>query len=193
MSGAVKYWWLTFIAGLAVFIVGLLAFIFPAASYVTFAILFGYLILWTGILYTFFAVSNRRQLMGWGWYLTGGILEIVFALFLLFRWDLAMISLPVFLGVWLMFRGAGAIATAGDLKNFGVAGMGWSIVAGIFMIICSILILWNPVSFGLTFTVVYIGLGLLVMGLQMMLFSWQLRKMHLHFKNTHTNGFVREE
>lgn len=185
MTSSIKYWWLLLIAGVGVAIIGILAFIYPAASYVTFSIMFGILILCMGVLYSIFAISNRKNMVGWGWYLAGGILEIIFALFLLLRWDAAMVSLPIFLGAWLMFRGITAIAAASELQSWGVKGMGWSIVAGILLIVCSIIILWNPMTVGASFAVIFIGLGLLVMGVQLILFSIQLQKIHAHFKDIH--------
>lgn len=183
LAQAVKYWWLLLIAGVAMIVLGVLAFVYPAATYVTFSMLFGIFILSIGILDIAFAVSNRDRIVGWGWFLAIAIIETLFGIFLLFNFQAALISIPIFLGVWLMFRGIGAISSASDLHRMGVKGMGWNIAAGILLIICSFIVLWNPFAVGMPVTVIFLGIGFLLMGIQAIIFSFQMQKIHHYFKD----------
>ena len=47
---AVRYWWLLLIIGIALFAVGVLIFVYPAQSYLGMSLVFGWLMLISGIL-----------------------------------------------------------------------------------------------------------------------------------------------
>ena len=47
---AVRYWWLLLIVGIALFAVGVLTFVYPAQSYLGMSLIFGWLMLVSGIL-----------------------------------------------------------------------------------------------------------------------------------------------
>ena len=47
---AVRYWWLLLIIGIALFVVGILVFVYPTQSYLGMSLLFGWLMLISGIL-----------------------------------------------------------------------------------------------------------------------------------------------
>ena len=102
---AVRYWWLLLLAGIALFVVGMLIFVFPARSYVGMSMLFGWVILLTGILEVLLSTANRHFITGRGWMLAGGVIEIVLGVILILNVGLSAATLPLFLGFWLMMRG----------------------------------------------------------------------------------------
>ena len=46
---AVKYWWLLLLTGIALLVIGIVVFAFPAQSYIGMSLMFGWLILLSGI------------------------------------------------------------------------------------------------------------------------------------------------
>ena len=55
---AVRYWWLMLLIGIALFVLGILVFVYPAQSYVSMAVLFGWVILAAGILEVVLSASS---------------------------------------------------------------------------------------------------------------------------------------
>ena len=106
----VKHWWLFLLTGILLIVGSIWVFLTPVESYVNLAWIFSILVLVTGISYVIFSISNRKKLEDWGWYLAGGIFEIVMGIILVSYPDLTIIMLPLFVGFWLMFRGAQIIA-----------------------------------------------------------------------------------
>ena len=74
---AVHYWWLLLLTGLVLFLLGIATFLFPEQSYIGMSILFGWVILITGILEVVLSSANRHFVTGRGWMLAGGVIEIV--------------------------------------------------------------------------------------------------------------------
>lgn len=175
---AVRYWWLLLIVGIALFVVGILIFVYPAQSYIGMAVLFGWVMLVTGILEVVLSAANRHFVTGRGWMLAGGIIEIILGIILIFNVSLSAATLPIFLGFWLMFRGFSAIGLGGDMSAMEIAGSGWTVFTGILLLLCSLWILFQPLVFGTTAVIVWVGISLLVAGIAAFSLSLQLHKAH---------------
>lgn len=175
---AVRYWWLMLIIGIALFVVGILVFVYPAQSYLGMAVVFGWLMLLSGILEVVLASVNRHFVTGRGWMLAGGIIEIVLGIILIFNVALSAATLPIFLGFWLMLRGFSAIGLGGDMSAMQIAGSGWTIFTGILLVLCSLWILFQPLVFGTTAVVVWVGISLLFAGAAASSLAFQLQRAH---------------
>ncbi len=135
---AVRYWWLLLIIGIALFVVGILVFVYPTQSYLGMSLLFGWLMLISGILEVVLSSVNKHFITGRGWMLAGGIIEIVLGIILIFNVALSAATLPIFLGFWLMLRAFGAIGLGSDMGAMQIAGSGWTIFSGILLLLCSL-------------------------------------------------------
>lgn len=175
---AVRYWWLLLVGGVILFLIGVVVFAFPVQSYVDMAVLFGWLMLLTGVVETIVAVRNTHYVTGRGWMLAWGVIEIVLGLILVFNVALSSATLPVVLGFWLLMRGFSAVGLGGDMRAVGIRGAGWTILCGILLLLCALGILFQPLVFGSTAVVVWVGLSLLLAGASAALLGLQLRTAH---------------
>ena len=175
---AVRYWWLLLLIGLALLVLGILVFVYPAQSYASLAVIFGWVILASGILEVVLSASNDHFVTGRGWMLAGGIIQIILGLILVFNVALSAVTLPIVLGFWLLFRAFSTIGLGGDMRAMGVAGAGWTIAGGVVMMLCALWMLFRPLVFGTAFVVAWLGIGLLVAGASAMALSFQLRNSH---------------
>lgn len=175
---AVRYWWLVLAGGVILFLIGVVVFAFPVQSYVGMAVLFGWLMLLTGVVETIVAVRNTHYVTGRGWMLAWGVIEIVLGLILVFNVALSSATLPVVLGFWLLMRGFSAVGLGGDMRAVGIRGAGWTILCGILLLLCALGILFQPLVFGSTAVVVWVGLSLLLAGASAALLGLQLRTAH---------------
>ncbi len=175
---AVRYWWLMLLIGIALFVLGILVFVYPAQSYVSMAVLFGWVILAAGILEVVLSASSDHFVTGRGWMLAGGVIQIILGLILVFNVALSAVTLPIVLGVWLLFRGFSTIGLGGDMRAMGISGAGWTIVGGVLLLLCALWMLFQPLVFGTAFVVVWLGVALLFAGVSAMALSFQLRTAH---------------
>ena len=161
---AVKNWWMSLLLGLLYIAVALCLLFAPVSSYVALSVIFSISILVSGILEIFFAVGNKKIINSWGWYLAGGIIDLLIGIYLVFYPLVSMELIPFIVAFWLMFRGFSATGYSMDLKRYGTRNWGWYMVFGILAILCSIGVIWQP-ALG-AFTLVYmIAYALLIIGI----------------------------
>ena len=186
---AVRYWWLLLIIGIALFAVGVLIFVYPAQSYLGMSLVFGWLMLISGILEVVLSSANKHFITGRGWMMAGGIIEIILGIILIFNVGLSAATLPIFLGFWLMMRGFSAIGLGGDMSALEIAGSGWTIFTGVLLLLCSLWILFQPLVsgavrrriplvIGTTAVIVWVGITLLLAGITAFSLALQLRNAH---------------
>jgi len=172
---AIKHWWLILILGIFLVLGGIWVIQTPLQSYLALSILFIVLLLVNGTFQIIFSLSNRRELPGWGWYLSGGILEFLIGVYLLSYPAISMTVLPFVVGFWLIFRGISVIAYSTELKAGGVRGWGWLMVFGILLTIFSFLIIMNPVI-GAVYLVIWTAFSLIFMGISYIMLAFKLKK-----------------
>jgi uncharacterized membrane protein HdeD (DUF308 family) len=175
LKQTIKNWWLFVILGVLLIIGGIWVMMTPLESYIALAIVFSVMIFVNGIFDVIFSISNSKILKGWGWYLAGGILEILMGIVLMIHPEISITILPLILGFWLMFGGVSTISGAFDLKSYYVKGWGWVLVLGILLMIFSFIVLANPV-FGASTVVVFTALAIISYGIAYLIFGIKLKK-----------------
>lgn len=183
IKDTIEHWYLPLILGVIFIAIGIWAIITPTATYLSLAILFSVTFFVTGILEIIFSISHRKQLDGWGWSLTSGILVLIIGLILILNPQISIITLPLFVGFVVLYRSMMAIAWSIELKKYGVSNWGWLLFAGILGVIFSFLLIMNPVITGLTVAVLT-GIALITIGIFHIHFSIELKKLKNTFKNT---------
>ena len=80
---AIRYWWLLLLTGIALFIIGLVVFLYPAQSYLGMSLMFGFLIFFSGLFQIILSAGNKHYMTGRGWMLAGGIIEVILGVILI--------------------------------------------------------------------------------------------------------------
>lgn len=173
----VKNWWLSLILGILYVVVALSLMFSPFSGYAALGILFSIFMLFSGLLEISFAVSNRKTVSSWGWYLTGGIIDVILGFYLIAYPMLSMEVIPFIIAFWLMFRGFSLFGYSMDLKRYGTKDWGWYIAFGILAIICSLIILWQP-AVGALYAVYMISFAFLIIGFFRIMLAFELKNLH---------------
>ena len=177
-SRAIKHWWLMGIAGLLCIITGIAVFVFPIQSYVALSIIFGVLVLLVGAAQLIIASTSNNYLAMKGYWIVGGVLDVLLGIFLCIYPNVTLMLLPVMMGIWMMYHSFMILAFAGDMENFGVKGSGTTIFGGVLLLLLSIMVLINPFGAGVATVIVVAGVGLLCLGALLCMISWQFRDIH---------------
>ena len=173
----VKNWWISLILGILYVVVALSLMFSPLDGYAALSILFSVSMLVSGLLEISFAVSNRRRVSSWGWYLASGIIDLILGIYLMANIGLSMAVLPFIVAFWLMFRGFASTGYAMDLKRYGTRNWGWYMAFGVLAILCSIGIIWQP-GLGALSLVYMIAYTLLIIGIFRVMLSFELKSLH---------------
>ena len=174
---SVKNWWASLLLGIVYIIVALWLMFAPLSSYVALSIVFSISMLISGILEILFAVSNRKGVPSWGWYIVGGIIDVILGIYLIAYPMVSMEVIPFIIAFWLMFRGFSSTGYSIDLKRYGTRDWGWYMAFGILAILCSIGIIWQP-GLGALSLVYMIAYTLLIIGIFRVMLSFELKSLH---------------
>ena len=136
---SVKNWWTSLLLGIVYIIVALWLMFSPVSTYVALSIIFSVSMLISGILEIIFAFSNRKGVPSWGWYIVGGLIDLVLGIYLIAYPMVSMEVIPFIIAFWLMFRGFSSTGYSIDLKRYGTRDWGWYMAFGILAILCSLL------------------------------------------------------
>ena len=101
---AIRNWWLVVALGVLMLAVGVAVFVFPDISYWAMSLIFGVLMLISGLSYIWLAATNQRGVVGRGWVMAGGIIELLLGVILTEAPGITAMTLPLFLGFWLLIR-----------------------------------------------------------------------------------------
>lgn len=179
----VKNWWVSLLLGLLYIIVALCLMFAPLSSYIALSVIFSISMLVSGLLEIMFAASNRKTLSSWGWYLAGGIIDLILGIYLVAYPLLSMEVIPFFVAFWLMFRGFSAIGYSVDLQRYGTRSWGWYMAFGILAVICSFAIIWQP-ALGAMYLVYMLSFAFLFIGFFRVMLGFELRRLHKNHTET---------
>ena len=163
-SRTIRHWWLMLVAGILCIAAGICVFVFPVESYVTLSILFGVLMLFAGIAQLVIASTSGNYLMMKGYFIVGGVLDVILGLYLCIYPGVSLVVLPILMGLWLMYHSFMIISFGGDMGTFRLSGGGLIVLLGVLLLLLSIFVLIDPFSVGVVTVLVVAGAGLIMLG-----------------------------
>lgn len=178
-----NYWYLPLLFGIISICLGVIVFATPAETFIVLAVFFSYSFMLLGLLEAIYSISNRRHMDNWGWYLALGLLTFIIGIQLVMRPDLSVMMLTFYIGFWLLFRSIMYISSAIDLKRNRSSNWIWVLLFGIFAIIFSCLLLWNPLVTSVAVSI-WLGCGLLTLGVIQIFLAFSLKKIKRHLDAT---------
>jgi uncharacterized membrane protein HdeD (DUF308 family) len=177
VRSAVKNWWMHLLIGILFIIMGVWVMSTPIASYLTLAIFFSVLMFLSGLFELVFAISNARNIDGWGWYLVAAIIDFIVGVILISYPGITITILPFFVAFWVMFKGFSAIGVAIEMRHYRAGSWGWMLFFGNIAIIFAIMIIDNPAIGGLS--IVYLtAFAFFSIGVFRIALALKLRSLH---------------
>ncbi|SEM45682.1 Uncharacterized membrane protein HdeD, DUF308 family [Chryseobacterium taichungense] len=176
IRNTVKHWYIPAIIGVLFILLGGYLFSVPAKTYFTLTIFFSLSFLFSGILEILFSVRNKEELEGWGWYLTSGIFTLLIGIVLITKPEVAVTTLPFFVGFSLLFRSFQGLGFAFELKHNGVINWGNLAILSVLAIIFSFLLIANPIFTGMSLVVIT-ALSFIITGISAIVLAFQLKKL----------------
>lgn len=176
IKNTVRYWYMPLITGIIFILVGIFVFVTPLESYLTLSVFFSISFLVSGIFEVFFAVSNRKEMDNWGWFLVSGIFYLLTGIILVMNPEISITILPLFIGFTILFSSIHAIGIAYDLKNYGIMDWGNLAIIGFLGLLFSFFLIWNPVFTGISL-IVWTGLAFVSIGIFGIYVSVKLKKL----------------
>lgn len=168
-----KHWWSPLILGIILLALGIVVLLFPGASYITMSMLFGIVIALSGIMYI--GMGFQRKLKGRGWLIAGGIIELALGIFLSFSPAVSALALPLVLGFWLLFKGLSLLGIIFSVGTEEFPGWGLTIFSAAMLILCGLIILFQPLLYGPETVILWTGVSLIISGCTYMNYGFKLK------------------
>ena len=177
-SKTVRHWWLYMLTGILSIIAGIIVFCNPIESYLTLSIMFGILMLISGIVELVVSATSRNYFTTRGYSIVNGILNLILGIFLCCYPRVTMLALPVILGVWMLLNSFTIIGLGSDMDSFRVRGSGWVIAGGVILLLLSLGITFFPLTLGTASVVILTGCAFIFFGALLIALSIRLRRIH---------------
>jgi uncharacterized membrane protein HdeD (DUF308 family) len=176
IANKIKNWWIHLLFGAVFIILGFIILVNPVASYLALAVFFAVAMLINGLLQIIFAVTNRNRMQGWGWQLAVGIMELFLGIIIVGDIRLTLVTLPFFVGFWLMFRGTDMMGVAFFLRSAKTPGWVLYLILGIVLMIFSWFIILDPMIGGITI-IIWTAISAFIAGISYIVIALKLKKM----------------
>ena len=170
-----RNWWALLIRGIAAVVFGILAFVWPGATWVAIGILFGAYAFVDGIFAIVAAVRMASVHGRWGGLLLEGILGVLAGVAAFCYPGLTALVLAVIMGAWAIVTGILAVSSAWRLRAQIPNEWLW-VLSGIVSVLFGIAIFWSP-AFGLFALVWMVAFYAILAGLLMIGLAFRLRGM----------------
>ena len=174
----VRRWWLGLVLGVLLVVAGIVVFCNPVESYMALSVMFGVLMLLSGITELAVALGSRNFFMMRGYSIVGAILDLLLGIFLCVYPQVTLVVLPVVIGIWLLWHSFMVIGFGGDLSTFRLPGSGWTIFGGVMMLILGLLMVIMPLTVGVAALAFVTGCAMIVAGAVAIALSLKLRQLH---------------
>ena len=165
-----KNWYMVLIKGIIMILLALLIFMSPGDALLTYVLYIGIGLIIAGAVRIFQGFSAKGALDNWGWTVFEGVMDIFLGYILMAHPGLTVSILPIMIGFWAAFYGLFLVVDAFSGKG----GMGIKLISGILIFILANMIIFNPVSFGLTLAI-WLGVMLLIVGIYNVIISFSLK------------------
>ena len=110
----VRHWWMFLVAGLLLVVGGITVFFYPAESYATLSIMFGVLMLVSGVVELVTACTSRNWFLMRSSSIVGGIFDVLFGLILCLYPGITLVLLPIMLGIFMLYHSFMTIGFGSD-------------------------------------------------------------------------------
>ncbi len=175
MINKFKHWWMTLIKGIVLILLAFYVFNHPVGMLVGIVLYFSIALLITGALTIIASISSSKTDEDWGWKLTGGIIDVIFALILLSNPGITAAILPFILGFWIIVYGVMLFGGSFKAKKEGNENWWLSLLGGMLTVVIGYFIMSDLFAGAVAITM-WLGLGLLIIGIVNVVAGLKMRK-----------------
>ena len=160
--------------GIALIILGILAFLFPIGIIIGLAVYIGVLLAILGILMIVAAFANKDKSQ-WGWMLAVGLFDLGLGAVLIFFPLQTAVVFAILTGFWAIFTGLLQIVAFFSVRKVHSSTWGIMLLAGVLAILVGMFLIWSPFSGAVALTYL-LGIEALLIGIMSLVYSFRLRK-----------------
>lgn len=171
--GKTKYWWTLIVAGLLMITCGFWLWSQPALGYEVLSLLLGWIVILFGVVQLVVSSSVKQRVRGWGWWLAGGIIDILIGFILVGNLSFSEAVLPFFFAAIFLYKGVSNLFSAFSMIS---TDKYWWLYLINGLLLSTLGILFFSMPFMATFSIVFLcAVAFVYWGVSLLLFGCSLR------------------
>lgn len=171
------YWWIPVVSGLTLLFFGIWFLVAPLESFKSLTIVFGLIIMLSGVYEIYIALRNRKAVLNYISFLWGGVLNVILGILLILNPEAILWIISLVIGFWLIFKGGEQIKKAFQFKKAESKNWKGTLIFGIVLILIAAILLWHPEIIGFTIAI-WTSLAFMLIGVFRIYLALQFRKMN---------------
>ena len=148
-----NYWWVPILFGIIFIAIGVWILSAPAESFEQIIKFIGVIILVAGTAEIFLSIYKRLAIPGWGYQLTGGLIDAGIGLILILNPSILLKITSIFVAIWLIISSVMVLRRAFEFRGDNRDIWRWELILGIVLLLLAILLLWHPMILGMTIAI----------------------------------------
>lgn len=170
-----KTWWAFVLRGVLTILFGVAAIAQPQITAAVLVTLFGFFALIEGIAAAVQSFGIRKHEEDWWLMLVGGLIAAAIGGLTLFRPDVTILAIVLYIGVWAIVSGIVQVIFAVRVRKL-VEGEGWLVLGGLLSVIAGLLLLFQP-AMGAATLVTVLAVYAILFGLFVVVVGFRLRSL----------------
>ena len=177
MKEKVKNWWLMLLKGIILIVLSYFVFRHFIGSLVGLVVFIGVALLLMGIFQIIAGLMVSGVDDNWGWRLAEGVIDVIFAVVLLSNPGITAVVFLFIVGFWMIVYGVMIFSGSFKSKKEGDGNWWLSLLGGILTVLFGWFVMTDFFAGALAITV-WIGIGLLMLGIVNIVASFHLKKLN---------------
>jgi uncharacterized membrane protein HdeD (DUF308 family) len=170
--GQTRYWWILTVVGVLMILGGFAYWFYPFTGYIVASRLFGWLLITAGTIQVCVS-SGPNSARGWGWWLIGGILDMLIGFVLVRNVVMSETILPYFMAVIFLYWGIESFVSAFSRRGKGIWWL--SLVNGILLLLISYFLFESGFLSDILMVSALVAIGFVYWGFSLAITSYDLR------------------
>lgn len=170
--GSSKYWWVVLVLGILMVLGGFAYWFWPEIGYAVSSVIFGWLLVLAGIVQLCVS-SGRNRPKGWGWWLTGGVIDLFIGFMLVRSVVLSELVFPYFIAIVFILWGISTLFAAVSQRR---RSLWWLyIINGILMLVIGFLFIESGYIQDMMMTSFLVAIAFIYWGFTIAMVSYDMR------------------
>jgi uncharacterized membrane protein HdeD (DUF308 family) len=174
----IRSWWAYLLNGTLFIILGIWMLTMPSESLKTFSIIIGIIVGLSGLAEVIFSIRYRKKHDEWVWNTSGGLLDLVIGILILFDPRVFLIIVTLVISLSLLVAAVILIRSAVLSNREGHRSWTWKLAFGILVFLLAVVLIFRPEVLAVTM-MLWMGIAFISLGILRVFMAFQI---HSFFK-----------
>jgi uncharacterized membrane protein HdeD (DUF308 family) len=172
----VRSWWVYLLNGILFILLGIWMLTMPGESFKAFSIIIGLIVGLSGLTEVIASIYYRKRHEEWVWNTTGGLLDLVIGMLILFDPKVFLILVTLAISISLLVAAVVLIRSSILSNRAGRSSWTWKLAFGILILLLGIVLILHPQVLALTM-MFWMGISFVSLGIVRIFMAFQMHSL----------------